>query len=200
MSGDLGRRRWWLARLRASVDSTGLLPWRDVAVGEHWFVDVDAFHEICWPSGALRFVGENGEPLVTPVDERLGRNLDGTFRVELRAIEKVAGVRYASMHLRGILESRATFCYEWSIDAGSGLTVAYEGPIALDLYASLEGWLSWNLDGSHLDAIRIEGEVSARQALGEAGWGALGTVFRGGQYGAGVWTGELRADAVFEPL
>ena len=185
------------ADLRAAADSTGLLPWRGVGAGDHWFVDVDALHEICWPSGALEFVDSDGEPLVTPVDERLGQNLDGTFRVELRSFQRVGGVAYARMDLRGILESRATFPYEWSVDAGD-FTWTYTGPITLDLYASLRGRLWWNLDAGHLDSIRIEGDVTVQQTFGAAHLELLGAAFAGANHNSFEWTGELVAEAVFE--
>ncbi|TDJ67411.1 MAG: hypothetical protein E2O39_14765 [Planctomycetota bacterium] len=185
-----------LAGLRANTDSTGLLPWREVAIGSIWFVDVDAFHEVCWPSGALRFVDSDDEPLVTPVDERLGQNLDGTFRIELRAIEKIAGVRYARMSIRGILESQATFPYEWSIGFARGGSLSFEGSITLGLYASLQGRFWWNLDEGHLDSIHIEGDVTVHQKFGETQvgrWTLPGLA-------AHVWTGKLSADAEFERL
>ena len=189
-----------LAGLRASTDSTGLLPWRETAVGDSWFVDVDAFHEICWPSGALGYVDSDGDRLITSLEERLGRNLDGTFRVELKAIETVAGVRYARMSLRGILESEATFPYSWSIGTPD-LTLACEGPITLELYASLRGRLWWNLDAGHLDSIRIEGDVTIDQdfggSRGEFQWGQWSGIFPD-LIGPRVWTGTLVAEASFE--
>lgn len=187
-----------LAGLRANTDSTGLLPWREVAIGDPWFVDVDALHEICWPSGALAFVDSKGEPLVTPIDERLGQNLDGYFRIELRAIENIAGVRYARMSLRGFVESQATFPYEWSIDTGSWWTLLFKGPITLRLYASLEGRFWWNIDDGHLDSIHIEGDVTIDQEFGETHVAVWGMIIPG--IDTQAWTGKLSADAEFERL
>lgn len=191
-----------IAALRASTDSTDLLPWREVAVGDHWFVDVNSFHEICWPSGALEFIDSDGTRLVTPLDERLARDLDGTFRIELSAIERVAGVKYARMELRGTLESRAAFQHEASVDLLQGLNLPYEGLITLDLHASVRGRLWWNLDAGHLDSIHIEADVTVEQEFGESEleqWDPwlklLPDVF-----GTRVWSGKLTAEAHYERL
>ena len=188
-----------LAELRANTDGTGLLPWREVAIGDPWFVDVDSFRELCWPSGALRFLDSDGERMVTPVDERLGKNLDGTFRVELVAVERVAGRRLAQMSIRGILESQATFHYDWHLGVVQGLTLSYEGTITLGLYASLQGQFWWDLDAGHLESLHIEGDVIVEQDLGEIRWDEWG-MFLPDITGSRVWTGKLSADAEFERL
>lgn len=195
-ASDLG-----LEGLSARADSTGLLPWRPVAVGDHWFVDVDAFREICWPGGALELLDPDGEFLPTPIDERLGQNLEGTFRVELEAIDEVGGIRHARLRIRGQLESRATFRYEWST-GDHGLTLSHSGPIELSLCASARGALRWNLDGGHLDSMHLEADVTIDQAVSALELTLGGRVFECWLTSTGPrrWSGKLSADAVFELL
>ena len=191
-----------LADLVASADLTELLPWREVAVGDHWYVDVGAFHELCWPSGKVGYLDVEGDHLVVPVDERLGQNLDGTLRVELAAIQRLDGVRYALLEFRGRLESSTVFVYEWVFEVMGG-TYRSEGPIGLELDASLDGYLWWNLEDGHLDSVELEGHVTVLHRLSGLdaqfaweGWSLMAEVLGDER----EWLGELTASARFERL
>jgi len=191
-----------LENLRASADLSGVLPWQQVGVGDHWYTNVEAFRELVWPSGRLGMLDRDGVPHVVPVDERLGRDLDGTLRVELTAVERVRGVRYARLDFRGHLESKADFEYEWELDAAS-TTYRMEGPIDLELKASIEGYLWWDLDGGHLDTVEIGGDLEILQDLSgltmAIHWGAWFALIEvlGDQR---LWRGKLSASARFERL
>ncbi len=157
-----------LAALQQDADARELLPWEQEGPGDAWFTGVETFRQLAWPGGAMPFVDEDGAWLVVPVDRIAAPGLEGTFRVELVELAEVGGRRVARLALRCVLEAETRFDHDLSLGGLERYRVVpgrLELPVRqqLSLYVVATGEAVWDVDGGHLDSLRLTGRVEVEQ-------------------------------------
>jgi hypothetical protein len=141
-----------LEDLEEDLDLRALLPGREVAVGESWTIDAQAFHSILEPGGDLKLQDED-ETDSGFADEQMRANLAGEFQATLSGIRSESDRRLAAIALA--VDVRSFSEEEMGEDE---LDFGGSGSNRTEVRFVLEGELLWDLTHGHAESFELSGE------------------------------------------
>ena len=130
--------------LEAEVDLAELLPDGDVAVGDTWDVDIEAFHVISDPGGDLAVVMEDDDGEDDDFDEQFEENMEGELTGEYVGTEDVDGRELQVIKITGELETTVEQETDPEQFGGQG-----EGTQTFEFTIEVEARLYWDSKAGH---------------------------------------------------
>jgi len=139
--------------LFADADLLGFLPEGEVAEGDTWEADIDAFHKLFNPGGDLTFLDEEGESTRTEIDEDLEESMEGEIECELEGVEDGLAIIAITLEVEGMgdIETELEGDGEM-VDDGVQLR-------EISVESEYEGAMVWDLEAGHLVSIELVGEA-----------------------------------------
>jgi len=140
-----------LEDLEEDMDLRGIMPEKDVSVGDSWKIDLKEFDEIFGSGGDLGFTDDDDDD-----DEGTDfeDNLTGDVTCTYKGVQEIDGRKLA--RITATCKAK-TFQDDDAKEKQPAMRMEYD--------ISMEGEILWDLGGKHLVSYKLDGEVSSDMTL-----------------------------------
>lgn len=142
-----------LAGLVEDTDLRSCLPSGDVAEGDKWELDADAFRGMSDPGGDLALKEENDDEDDQKLSRDLRDNMEGKLDATFKGLREVEGGKYAVIALEGEIKTKA----EKSESGGEG----HSSTMELALTFQVQGEILWDAAAGRAHSFALDCAVVA---------------------------------------
>ncbi len=142
-----------LEGLEEDTDLRVCLPSGDVAEGDKWELDADAFRALSDPGGDLALKEENDDEGDEQLSRDLRDNMEGTLQATFKGLREVEGGKYAVIALEGEMKTKA----EKSESGSEG----HSSTMELALTFQVEGEILWDAAAGRAHSFALDCAVAA---------------------------------------